>query len=214
MVDDPNTSAPEIERLVSNGAADPAALSGLLAAVGPDAKPHPIREASAAALKVLSLRNPAQVLAHWGELSGLLDCDNAFSRTIAVHVIANLAPADEAGRLAAILDRFYDHLGDMVSVAGHVLQVSPQIAAGRPEVRTRITARILDLPRLAKRDRLGLLRSYAIEALDEYLAPVDRTPDVAAFVEAGLTDDSPKTRKLAAEVLRRWGSGSRSQSRD
>ncbi len=208
MVDDPNSSAPEAERLASDAAADPAALSGLLAAVGPDTKPHPLREASALALKLLALREPNLVLDRWDELVALLECDNAFSRTIAVHVIGNLAPADGRGRLASILDGLFDHLGDMVSVAGRVLQVAPEIVRARPELKGRVTARILDLPRLAKPDRLGLLRSYAIEALDGYLKPADRTPEVVGFVQAGLTDGSPKARKLATEVLRRWRCGS------
>jgi hypothetical protein len=195
----------EIERLAERAATDPEALAGLLAAVGPAPIAHRIRESSAAALELLATRQPALVLAHWSELLALLDCDNAFSRSIAVHVLAALAPADRTGGLAASLDLVYDRLGDMVGVAGHVLQVSPQIAAARPELRGRVTARILDLPRLARPDRLGLLRAYAIEALDAYLEPADRVPEVVEFVRAGLADDSPKARRLAAEVLRRWG---------
>jgi hypothetical protein len=204
-VDARDAASPQAEWLASQAATDPAALSGLLAAVGPDSKPHPVREASAEALKLLAIRDPGRVLVHWDDIIALLDCSNAFSRTIAVHVIASLAPADDPGRLAAILDRLFDHLGDAVSVAGHVLQVSPQIARTRPELEGRITARLLDLPRLARPDRLGLLRSYAIEALDAYLKPAGRTPEVVSFVEAGLAEGSPKARKLAAEVLRRWG---------
>jgi hypothetical protein len=201
------TTSVDVERLASEAAADPAALTRLLDAVGPETVPHPVREASAEALKLVAMRSPATVLDRWADLEAILDCDNAFSRTIAVHVIASLAPADGAGRVAAILDRLYDHLADMVSVAGHVLQVSPEIAQARPELAGRVTARILDLPRLARPDRLGLLRSYAIEALDAYLEPSKRTPEVAAFVAAGLTDDSRRTRKLAAAVLKRWGPG-------
>lgn len=202
-----DSSTPEIERLAETAAFDPAALSGLLAAVGPDRVAQPIREESAAALKLLAVRHPHVLLARWDGLTALLDCENAFSRMAVVHVVANLAPADKEGRLSSALDRIYDHLGDMVSVAGHVLQVSPQIALARPELRGRITARILELERLAKPDRVGLLRVYAIAALDGYLAPAERTPGVVSFVTAGLTDDSPKARKLAAEALRRWGVG-------
>jgi hypothetical protein len=197
-------AALDVERLAGGAADEPAALEGLLSAVGPERVAQPIREASAAALKLLATRRPELLMPHWDELAALLDCDNAYSRMIAVHVLALLAPADDEGRLAASLDRLYDHLGDMVSVAGHVLQVAPQIARARPELRHRVTARILDLERLAKPDRLGLLRSYAIEALDGYLEPGERTPEIMAFVAAGVSDDSPKTRKLAAEVLERW----------
>jgi hypothetical protein len=196
---------PEIERLAEEAVREATSLEGLLDAVGPGRIAQPVREASAAALKLLAVRSPETLLPGWDELVGLLESENAYSRMIAVHVLALLAPADDAGRLSACLDRLCDHLGDMVSVAGHVLQVAPQIARARPELRDRVTARILDLERLARPDRLGLLRSYAIEALDAYLEPSERTPEVVAFVSAGLTDDSPKTRKLAAGVLRRWG---------
>lgn len=203
MTDRTGSHSPEIETLAAQGAASSTALDGLLAAVGPDRVAHPVREASAEALKLVAVRRPAALLAHWDELLALADCDNAFSRTIAIHVIANLAPSDAEGRLSAVLDRLYDHLGDAVSVAGHLLQVSPQIALARPELRGRITARILDLERLAKADRLGLLRAYAIEALEACLAPAEWTPEAIGFVRAGLADDSPKARKLAAEVLGR-----------
>jgi hypothetical protein len=196
---------PEIRRLADDAAGDPEKLSGLMRAVGPERVAQPIREQSAAALKSLAARRPETLLPHWTELEGLLESDNAFSRMIAVHVLALLMPADGGGRTAACLERLFDHLGDMVSVAGHVLQVAPEIARARPELRDRVTARILELERLAKPDRLGLLRSYAIEALDGYLEPAERTLEVVGFVSAGLTEDSPKTRQLAAEVLRRWG---------
>jgi hypothetical protein len=196
---------PEIEKLADEAARDPAALKGLLTAVGPERMTQQIREASAEALKLVATRRPDALMLHWDELARLLEGENAYSRTASLHVMARLAPADTRGSLADLLDRLYDHLGDKVSVAGHVLLVSPQIARARPELRERITARILDLERLAKPDRLGLLRSYAIEALDGYLEPAERTSEVVAFVSAGLTDDSPKTRKLATEVLRRWG---------
>lgn len=206
-MDRTDRQTPEIKKLAETAALDPAALGGLLAAVGPDRIAQPIREDSAAALKFLAVRNPSVLLARWDELTALLDCENAFSRMAVVHVIADLAPADGAGRLSSVLNRIYDHLGDKVSVAGHVLRVSPQIALARPELRGRITARILDLERLARPDRVGLLRGYAIEALDGYLKPAERTPDVVGFVTAGLADDSPKARRLAAEVLHRWGEG-------
>jgi hypothetical protein len=196
---------PEVERLATRAAAEPAALAELLAAVGPSAVPHPVREGAAAALKLVATRRPEAVLARWDDLMSLLDCDNAFSRMAAVHIVANLAPGDSGGRIGSALDDFYDHLGDMVGVAGHVLTVSPQIVRGRPELRDRITARILGLERIARPARVELLRSYAIEALDAYLEPAERTPAVVAFVAAGLAGDSPKTRKLAAAKLREWG---------
>jgi len=204
-VDRADAITPEIERLATRAAADPAALAEILSVVGPQSVPHPARESGAAALKLLALRQPDVLLDRWGELMSLLDCDNAFSRMATVHILANLAPGDTAGRFAAALDRLYDHLGDMVGVAGHVLLASPQIARARPELRDRITARILGLDKIARPDRMELLRSYAIEALDAYLEPTQRTAAVVAFVAAGLEGDSPKTRKLAAAKLREWG---------
>jgi hypothetical protein len=153
---------------------------------------------------VVAVRRPELLLDRWQALAEMLACDNAFSKMIATHVIALLALADDSGRLAAALDVFYDNLADKVSVAGHVLQVSPALAAARPELRGRITRKVLGLPAVARPDRVGLLRGYAIEALDAYLDPAERTPEARAFIEAGLIDDSPKTRKVAAEVLALW----------
>ncbi len=193
------------ERLVSEAARDDAVLDALLHDVGPATVPHPVRESAAAALKSLAVEQPQVLFRRWTELLALLDCDNAFSRMAMVHVIASLAPADTEGRIGESLDAFLDHMGDMVGVAGHVLAVTPQIVAAQPQLRDRVTARILSLGDVAIPDRLELLRSYAIEALDAYLTEDQRTPEVVGFVEAGLHGNSPKTRKLAAATLRRWG---------
>jgi hypothetical protein len=192
------------ERLAAQAAADPAALTALLAAAGPNRVPQPVREASGAALRLLAVNQPTALLDRWDELVTMLGCENAFSKMIATHLLGLLAPADREGRVAACLDCFFENLGDKVSVAGHVLQVCPEIVTAQPELEARVTAHILDLAITAKRERLGLLRSYAIAALDGYLPLQSRTPNVVGFVEEGLTDDSPKTRKLAAEVLARW----------
>ncbi len=196
---------PAAAALAEQAAADASVLSDLLAAVGPAEKPHVARESAAAALELLAARRPDALLDHLDDVVALLESDNAFSRMIAVHVLALLAPAVAEDRFAPILDALYAHLSDKVSVSGHILQAAPAIAAAQPGLRARLTAHILDLDARAVPDRLSLLRGYAIESLDAYLPPDERTAPVIEFVSRGLDGDSPKTRKIAFTTLRRWG---------
>jgi hypothetical protein len=204
-VDDEINSS-RIEAIAETAARDAGQLETLLSAVGPARIPQPVREESVAALKLVAARHPSVLLARLDEIVRLLESDNAFTRMAMTHVLATLACADASAPLDVALDRLLDRLADdKVSVAGHALIAASEIARVRPESADRITAQILQLPNVAARpERIGLLRSYAIEALDAYLPPDARTPSVIAFVTAGLTDDSPKTRKLALETLRGW----------
>lgn len=205
-MDNTATDASLIEAKAELAARDPAALDELLAAVGPARIPQPVREESAAALKLLATRHPEALAPRLDELIEMLDSDNAFTRMALVQVIRNLACADRSLPLEVLIDRMLGHLSDMVSVACHVPMAAATVAKGSPALEQKVTARILDIPRVAARpERIDLMRSYAIEALETYLAPEARTEEVVAFVAAGLEGDSPKTRKLAADTLRRWG---------
>ena len=205
-VEDGEMDSGRIEAMAEAAARDADDLETLLNAVGPARVPQPVREESAAALKLVAAGHPSVLVSRLDEIVRLLESDNAFTRMAMIHVIANLACADVSTPLDVPLDHLLRRLADdKVSVAGHVLIAAAEIARARPELADRITARILDLPKVAARpERVGLLRSYAIEALDGYLSPDARTPSVVAFVAAGLADDSPKARKLAAETLRDW----------
>jgi hypothetical protein len=53
-------------------------------------------------------------------------------------------------------------------------------------------------------NRQALIASYAIEALDTYMASVQDRAKILAFVKQQVEGPSPKTRKLAKAFLQKW----------
>src|SRR5512140_3002070 len=98
-VDDGEIDSSRIEAIAEAAARDADNLETLLDAVGPARVPQPVREESAAALKLVAASHPSVLVGRLDEIVRLLESDNAFTRMAMVHVIANLACADASAPL-------------------------------------------------------------------------------------------------------------------
>ncbi len=180
----------------------------LLDGISPKTQKSVIRESCSKAVLYLSEQHPDVLLPHWAYFIGLLRSDNGFSKYVAVHVIANLVSAGDEGRFERSFTAFYKLLDDeSVMVASHVAGVSGQIARAKPELRSRITQRLLGITQTHfPAEHQALIISYAILSLDEYFAdtaPRDRTR-ILTFVQQQIDCASPKTRKLAKDFIKKW----------
>lgn len=203
------------DALARAAAADPALLQALLDGVLPAVQRAPVRGNSAKALQRLSEIQPLVLLPHWEYLVTLLTSGNGFSQYPAIHIMANLAPYDSEGRMAACLDAFYDLLdGDSVMVAGHVAGVSGQIARAQPALAGRIAERLLQAEiRGLDEQRRDLVRGYILESL-AVCAPALSDPGVVlAYAQQQAGSGSPTTRKKAAALLKRLGRGAPGKGR-
>jgi len=184
------------------------ALHDLLDGISPKTQKSVIRENSSKAVLYLSEQYPAVLLPHWTYFVRLLKSDNGFSKYVAVHTIANLVTAGDEGRFEKSFNAFYKLLDDeSVMVASHVAGVSGQIARAKPQLRPKITQRLLSIPQTHfPADRQALIMSYAMLALDEYFADAaPRDQDrMLAFAHQQLDCASPKTRKLAKDFIKKW----------
>ena len=184
------------------------ALQDLLDGISPQTQKSIIRESSSKAVLYLSKQHPEVLLPHWAYFVRLLKSDNGFSKYVAVHVIANLVTAGDAGRFEKSFNAFYKLLDDeSVMVASHVAGVSGQIARAKPRLQPKITRRLLDITQTHfPAERQALVISYAIPALDEYFAGATAREQVRilAFVQQQSDCASPKTRKLAKDFIKKW----------
>ena len=121
MYDKPDLSQKELdaEAIAIQALADERILPELLDGISPESKKHIIRTNSFNALLILAEQHPEVLFPRWDYLVELLQSDNGFSQYPAIHLIAALAPSDDAGRFEAIFDTFYSLLNDKsVMVAG------------------------------------------------------------------------------------------------
>ena len=187
------------ERALENEGMLPELLDGVLA------KKDFIRFNSFKVLLFISEKHPEVLYPKWDFLEGLLDSNNSYLKYIAIYLIANLAQVDAEARLEWIFERLYSILdGEGTIAAAHLARNSGKIAQAKPELRAKITQRLLNIDRTHQGRQKELIKGHAIEALDEYFEEAKNQPEILEFVKKQLQSQSPKTRKLAREFLQKW----------
>ena len=163
-----------------------------------------IRFNSFKVLLFISEELPEVLYPRWDFFSALLDSDNSYQQYIAIYLISSLARADDSARLEGIFDKLYSILdGEGTITAAHLARNSGKIARAKPKLRARITERLLNIDRNHRGKQKELIKGHAIEAFDEYFEEAENQPEILEFVRKQLQSQSPKTRKLAREFLKK-----------
>jgi hypothetical protein len=163
-----------------------------------------IRFNSFKVLLFISEEHPEVLYPRWDFFSALLDSDNSYQQYIAIYLISSLARVDDSARLEGIFDKLYSILdGEGTITAAHLARNSGKIARAKPKLRTRITERLLNIDRNHRGKQKELIKGHAIEAFDEYFEEAENQPEILEFVRKQLQSQSPKTRKLAREFLKK-----------
>ena len=189
------------ERALADQGVLPELLDGILA------NKDFIRFNSFKVLLFISEKHPEALYPKWDFLAGLLDSNNSYLKYIAIYLIANLAQVDVEARLERIFERLYSILdGEGTITAAHLARNSGKIARAKPELRAKITQRLMNIDRTHQGKQKELIKGHAIEAFDEYFEEAESQPEIIEFVKKQLQSKSPKTRKLAREFLKKRGS--------
>ena len=156
-------------------------------------------------LMLLSREHGELLYPMWDRLAEQLGSDNTYRRISALQLIANLTAVDAEHRFERLFDRYFDLLDDRsVIPAAQLAGASGRIVRARPELESRITAKLLAIDGTHHHpDRRDLIKGYAIESFDEYYQQAEDKKSILDFVRRQLNSSSPKTRKLAAEFLRK-----------
>ncbi len=196
----------ETVRRAERAVADKATLAELLAGIL--AKKAEVREPSFKALLLITETHPEVLFPHWEYFAGLLVSKNTYLKYEAIYLIANLAVADTGRKFERIFETFYELLDDTsVIPASHAALNSGTIARAKPELRTRITDRLLRIGDTHHEpERRELIKSYVIAAFDEYfeLAEEEDKELILEFVRGQVDSSSPKTRTKAKAFLKQW----------
>ena len=205
-ISDLNKKAIKPDVLAELAIEDEKLLDALLQGISPDVQKAVLRENSSKALVFMAEQWPETLLPHWSYFIGLLKSDNGFSKVVAIRVITSLIPLETTGLFDKAFNVFFDLLDDKsVMVASHTAGLSGKIAKAKPSLQSRITKRLLDIDKTHfDPSRQGLIKSYIIEALDQYFAESKNKTEIIAFVKQQVNCASPKTRKMAKAFLKKW----------
>lgn len=152
----------------------------------------------------ISEKNPQVLYPKWGFFEDMLDMENSYFKTEAVHIIANLTKVDEEKRFEKIFDKYFALLnGDSVMLSGHLAKNAGKIARYKPFMEKQITDIMLGIDeQMRDVERRDLIKSYIIEAFTEYYENSGSREKIVGFVQKQLGSKSQKTKKLAKAFLK------------
>ena len=192
-----------VEQAAEKAINDESILSELLDGIL--AKKEEIRFNSYETLLYISENNPAVLYPQWDYLADLLTCDNHFHRYIAINLIANLVKVDNENKFERDFGRYFDNIaGDKTMVAGQAAMNAGKIAKAKPNLQTKITEMLLKIDQIHQGKQTELMKAGAITAFDDYFDEAVDKEKIIDFVKTSLESDSPKTRKVAKEFLKKW----------
>ena len=155
----------------------------------------------------ISEDHPLILYPEWDYFIALLDSSNAYHRSIAVQILANLTPVDAQRRFEAIFGRYFDLLDDeKIIVTRSLVQSAGTIARAKPSLQARIVERLLGIDETHHKHK-DLIKADAIQSFEAFFEDYPDKERILGFVEQQLECSSPKTRKAAKAFLNKHSYG-------
>jgi hypothetical protein len=196
---------PSLEEALQLAISDEGVLKEILAGVV--SKDEAFRYNCFKVLRQISEDHPLILYPEWDYFIALLGSSNAYHRSIAVQILANLTPVDAQRRFEAIFDRHFGFLDDeKIIVTRSLVLSSGTIARAKPSLQARIVEKLLGIDETHHKHK-DLIKADAIQSFDEFFEEIDNKKEILAFVEDQLECSSPKTREAAKAFLNKHGHG-------
>lgn len=152
----------------------------------------------------ISEKNPELLYPFWDIFIAILKKDEVSNKYYAICLIANLVKVDKQNRFNKIFNLFYELLNhESPVVSPNIAGVSGKIVNAKPELESKITDKLLKVDLTSKTRYLDLMKSYVIQAFDEYFEIIKNKKRIIKFVKDQLNSTSPKTRKMAKDFLKK-----------
>jgi hypothetical protein len=184
---------------------DPALLQELLAGIAPVSHNATLRYNCFRVLMRLAASHPSLLIPYWELFVDELHDTRADQQYIGIRLIAELIPLDTAHRFDSIMDLYFGMLTTSGLInANQVAGVAGKIVLARPDLEPMITNKLLAIqnPRLDD-IRIGLVKSYAIESISQYIEKIEDRAPIFKFVFELLESPSPRARKAAASFIKK-----------
>jgi len=193
---------PSLEEALQQAISDQGVLKEILAGVV--SKDEVFRYNCFKVLRQISEDHPLILYPEWDYFIALLDSSNAYHRSIAVQILANLTAVDAQRRFEAIFDRYFDLLDDEKIIVTRALVLSAgTIARAKPSLQARIVERLLGIDETHHKHK-DLIKGDAIQSFEAFFEGYPDRERILKFVEQQLECSSPKTRKTARAFLDKY----------
>lgn len=196
---------PSLEEALQLAISDEGVLKEILASVV--SKDEAFRYNCFKVLRQISEDHPLILYPEWDYFIALLDSRNAYHRSIAVQILANLTAVDAQRRFEAIFDRYFDLLDDeKIIVTRYLVQNAGTIARAKPSLRAKIVEILLGIDETHHKHK-DLIKADAIQSFEAFFEDYPSKEQLLEFVEQQLECSNPKTRKAAKAFLNKHSHG-------
>jgi hypothetical protein len=193
---------PEQQKIAKEAVKDGKVLAELLD--GLLSKKCAVRYKNFKAVYLISEDHPEVLYPKWSFFENMLKSENNTFTFYAIHVLANLAKVDEAGKFETIFDQFYDIVnGGALVPACHVAYVSHKIVKAKPELADKITERLLNLDKATYKHK-ELVQANALRSFSEYFECISAKDKVVSLAKALQKNKSSRAKKEATDFLKKW----------
>jgi hypothetical protein len=154
-----------------------------------------------------SQEQPALFYPHWDKFTPLLHHPNSYHRDFGITLCANLTAADQPNRFGSIFDEYFACLYDRkFMTACCCVSHSLIIMRNLPQLRDAIMVRLLEIDRQCDYPpkQKALLKCAVLEVFEQVYAEQENTAPLNTFILESLNSLSPKTRRKAGELSRKY----------
>lgn len=150
--------------------------------------------------------DPREFYDYWDGFSGLLEHPNSYHRNFGLVLISLLAGVDIDHKLKGLLQKYLDHLSDEKYLTSmYCVQGCTRIIKVRPDLSRQMLDSILaqDADTPYSNSQAALLKADILNFLDQLFAFQLPDKKVVQWIVSASTCTSPKTRKIARELLKK-----------
>ncbi|SKC90119.1 hypothetical protein [Maledivibacter halophilus] len=144
---------------------------------------------------------------YWDDFAALMNHDNSYHRDIGLTIIANLISVDQDKLFDNILKDYLEHINDKKFMTAQCcIRNLVKIIKERIDLREIIVETLLNIDKKSSypRKQKELLKYGVLEILDLVYDESNKRDAINTFIERSATSISPKTKKKAIELKRKY----------
>ena len=151
--------------------------------------------------------HPELIYPFWKQIASLLHHENSYHRDFALDIIGNLTKVDRENHFAEIVDEYFCIINDKKFMTGNCcIKNLRKIYQYKSQLRDRVIDTLLNIDNLCNYTdkQKGVLKGDVLEIFNEVYEDVPRRDEINEFIKAEVNSISPKTRKKAKELIKKY----------
>lgn len=144
---------------------------------------------------------------YWNDFAALINHKNSYHRDIGLTIIANLVSVDNEHNFDDIFEDYLKHIDDIKFMTGQCFVKNlPKVVRSRMDLMPKIIEVLLEVDKRSSypEKQRELMKYDILEIFDMVYDEVNCKENINCFINSALNSKSPKTRKKAKELVKKY----------